>query len=431
MTSTTKRRLIGVDVARGIALIGMMAIHILPASDENFEPTVSWTIFSGVSAGLFALLAGLSLTFISGGMHPLTGRALTAAKSSLAVRAVIILSIGLLIAFLDPPAAIILAYYGVLFLMAVPLLGFGPRILASAALGFAVLGPVIMQAVRNDLPDLDGFDPTFVSLFAEPTATIGVLLVSGAYPAIPWMAYVCAGLALGRLDLRSHAVRVRMALGGLGLAAGTWLVSALLLGPFGGRTRLLESTPWLDAEGINDVLTWGPNPTLPTTSWWWLAVLSPYSSTPLDLLNTIGIAAAVLGAMLILGDKAASGLMPLAVMGGMTLTLYSAHLIVLSTGFLLDRPGVSMAVHLIAAAAFAIIWRNVTAGKQGPLERLVGGSADRVRKWVLNRNAPAASTPVNPGTDSGSGTGAGSFNLPGKETPASAGTDSSLGPPSR
>jgi uncharacterized membrane protein len=427
VTSTTKQRVVGVDVARGIALIGMMAIHILPGFDENFEPTLSWTIFSGVSAGLFALLAGISLTFTSGGMHPLSGRALTAAKSSLAVRAVIILSIGLLIAFLAPPAAIILAYYGVLFLMAVPLLGFGPRVLASAALGFAVLGPIIMQAVRDDLPDLDGFDPTFASLVTEPTATISVLLVSGSYPAIPWMAYICAGLALGRLDLRSHAVQVKVVLVGLGLAVGAWLASALLLGPFGGRTRLLESTPWLDAEGISDVQIWGPDPTLPTTSWWWLAILSPYSATPLELLNTIGIAAAVLGAMLILGNKAASALMPLAVMGGMTLTLYSAHLIILSTGFLLDRPEVCLAIHLVAAAVSAIIWRNVTAGKQGPLERLVSNGADRVRKRVLDKDAPAANTPMPP-ADSASRTEADPLNLAGDGAPKSTGTDFQRGP---
>ena len=394
MTSTPKQRLVGVDVARGLALIGMMAIHILPEVDENLEPTLSWTLFSGVSAGLFALLAGVSLTFASGGRTPLTGRALTAAKWALAARALIILSIGLLIALLNPPAAIILAYYGTLFLMAIPLLGCGPRVLASAALGFAVLGPIVMQAVRDSLPTLDGYDPSFATLLTDPAATFSELLVGGSYPAIPWMAYICAGLALGRIDLRSHAVQVRLAIGGIGLAAGSWLLSELLLGPFGGRTRLLESTPWMGAQGIRDVQIWGPDsyapdPTLPTTSWWWLTILSPYSSTPLELLNTIGIAAMVLGAMLIVAAKATSAFMPLAAMGGMTLTLYSAHLVALSTGFLLDRPGVALAMHTAAAALFAVIWRNVTAGKQGPLERLVSRGANRARQRVLGNGAPA------------------------------------------
>lgn len=422
MTSTTtKRRLIGVDAARGIALIGMMAIHILPGFDENFEPTLAWTIFSGASAGLFALLAGVSLTFTSGGRRPLTGRALTAAKASLAVRAVIILSVGLLIAFLAPPAAIILGYYGTMFLMAIPLLGRGPRVLAAAALGFAVLGPVFMQAVRDDLPNLGEVDPTFATLVAEPTATISVLFVGGSYPAIPWMAYICAGLALGRLDLGSYAVQVKLALGGLGLAVGSWLVSELLLGPFGGRTRLLESTPWLDAEGLRDVQIWGPDPSLPTTSLWWLTILSPYSSTPLELLNTIGLAAIVLGGMLILGNKAAPALMPLSAMGGMTLTLYSAHLIALSTGFLLDdRPGVCLAIHTVAAALFAIIWKNVTAGKQGPLERVVATGANWARKRVLEKEP--VSEPLNPAAVPDLGAEAGP-EVSTLDAPTSTGTD--------
>ncbi|WP_104180036.1 heparan-alpha-glucosaminide N-acetyltransferase domain-containing protein [Arthrobacter sp. B0490] len=387
MTSTTKQRLIGIDVARGIALIGMMAIHILPGVDENSQPTLSWTILSGASAGLFATLAGVSLTFSAGGRQPLAGRALTAARAALAVRAGIILAIGLLIAYLNPPAAIILAYYGVMFLMAIPLLGLGARALAVLAVAFAVIGPVIMQAVRDDLPTLDGFDPTFASLVTEPAATVSALLVSGSYPAIPWMAYICAGLALGRLDLRSYAVQTRIALGGLALATGAWLLSEILLGPFGGRSHLLEATPWMDIEGFNDIQIWGPDSGLPTTSWWWLAILSPYSSTPLELFNTIGIAAAVLGAIIILAGKIGSALMPLAVMGGMTLTLYSAHLVALSTGFLLNRPLLCLTIHVLISAIFAIVWRNVTAGKQGPVERLVSGGASRARRWVLDRDS--------------------------------------------
>lgn len=415
MTSLSKKRLIGVDVARGIALIGMMAIHILPQTDGNSEPSVTWTLFSGASAGLFALLAGVSLTFTSGGKQPVRGRALNAARASLAVRALIILCIGLLIAYLDPPAAIILAYYGVLFLMAIPLLGFGPRVLSGLALGFALLGPVVMQAVRDYLPDLDGYDPTFTSLVTDPTATVSVLLINGSYPAIPWMAYICAGLAIGRLDLRSHAIQVRLALGGLGLAVGAWLLSAVLLGPFGGRASLLESVPGLDAEGLRSVQIFGPSDGLSTSSWWWLSILSPYSSTPVELLNTIGLGTAVLGGMLILGTRAASALMPLAAMGGMTLTLYSAHLIILDTRFLRDQPWVCMAMHVVIVALFAIIWRNVTAGKQGPLERVVSAGANTMRRRVLGTDGqPADRSPGNAPAP-GSSIEADPLNLPGEE----------------
>jgi hypothetical protein len=53
-----KKRLIGIDAARGLALIGLMAIHLFPSAKENGEPTLAWNLFSGDSAALFALLAG-------------------------------------------------------------------------------------------------------------------------------------------------------------------------------------------------------------------------------------------------------------------------------------------------------------------------------------------------------------------------------------
>ncbi|VEI51695.1 heparan-alpha-glucosaminide N-acetyltransferase domain-containing protein [Kocuria rosea] len=66
-----KRRLAGIDAARGMALIGMISIHIMPSWDPvTFEPTAQWTVFAGRSAALFALLAGVGLAFSTGGRTP-------------------------------------------------------------------------------------------------------------------------------------------------------------------------------------------------------------------------------------------------------------------------------------------------------------------------------------------------------------------------
>ena len=66
-----RKRLTGIDAARGLALIGLTAIHFLPAENEQtHEATLSWTLFSGDSAALFALLAGVGLAFATGGRGP-------------------------------------------------------------------------------------------------------------------------------------------------------------------------------------------------------------------------------------------------------------------------------------------------------------------------------------------------------------------------
>lgn len=392
---TPKIRFTGIDAARGIALIGMMAIHILPEVTDDFGPTWSWTLFAGKAAALFALLAGVTLALSSGGVRPKRGLELTAVRSGTAVRALLVGVIGLTIAYIDMPAFIILAYYGVMFLLAVPLLGLSARALFAAAAGFAVLGPVLMMLLRDSLPE-PGFDPTITDLFTDPWRAVTQLLLTGTYPAIPWMAYICAGLGIGRLRLGEWKIQAAILAAGVGTAIAAWMASALLLGPFGGMDQIAAATPGMGVEAVQDVLIWGPEEYLPTTTYWWLAILAPHSTTPLDLIYTVGVAAAVLGAMLLIGRAAGRYLLPLAAAGSMTLTLYTAHLLILGSGFYEDQPEVSFVLQVAAVIAFALIWRKFHS--QGPLEDLVARAAGAARRRVLARAKEVPTKENGPGT---------------------------------
>ncbi|MDK1328664.1 heparan-alpha-glucosaminide N-acetyltransferase domain-containing protein [Arthrobacter sp. zg-Y1143] len=385
-TGAAKRRIGGVDAARGAALVAMMAIHVLPGWNEDFEPTFTWLVFAGRGAALFALLAGVSLAFMSGGQYPPRGERMTAARLGLAVRAVLITVIGLLLGFLVIYAQVILVYYGVMFLLALPLLRLRARTLLILSALIALTAPVLMQATRDSLADMGGVEPNFSTLVQAPGDVLGQVLLSGTYPALPWMAYVCAGLAIGRLDLAERKVQLRLVVAGVGLAVATAALSAFLLGPLGGRDQLVDAASvWSSTpeETVYDTLMWGPDPTLPTDTWWWLASLTPYSSTPLVLLNTIGTAVAFLGILLLLGKAASAVLAPLAVLGKMTLTLYSLHLLLLATGLFEDRPPLSLIVQLMIVAGFAYAWQRFNA--QGPLERVVSEASKRVRSTYLER----------------------------------------------
>ncbi|TDK25776.1 DUF1624 domain-containing protein [Arthrobacter crusticola] len=375
-SSTTGSRLTGIDAARGLALIGLMVIHTLPLEDDEGNPTLLWTVFSGHSAAQFALLAGVALTFSSGGREPLNGRPLRSARAGVAVRAALITLLGLTIAYVDTPPAIILAYYGVMFFLAIPLLGLGARALAAIAAGLALTAPVLAQGLRDSLPE-PGFNPTLTDLLAEPGVVITQLLLTGDYPAVLYLAYICAGLAIGRLDLHSRLVQIRLAAAGLVLAAVSWLLSALLLGPWGGLSRLQDASSDLDAEAIDEIITWGPEDYVPTDSLWWQALATGHSNTVLEKLNTIGTATAVLAAFLLLARVAARILIPLAALGSMTLTLYSAHLLVLATGFLEEDPVALVITQICGAAVFALAWRHTR--RHGPLEGIVASASRRAR----------------------------------------------------
>ena len=103
------RRLTGIDAARGVALLGMMATHIFSLYNEQTgEPSWTGLVFSGRSSALFAVVAGIGLALLTGGSQPRSGRALSSDRRGIAVRALIIALIGLALGGLDTTIAVIL-----------------------------------------------------------------------------------------------------------------------------------------------------------------------------------------------------------------------------------------------------------------------------------------------------------------------------------
>jgi uncharacterized membrane protein len=387
-----RRRLAGIDAARGLALIGMVSIHVLPAWDpETFEPTAQWTVFAGRSAALFALLAGVGLAFSSGGRTPHTGRAMTADRAGVAVRALLIAALGLLINPLIPgttaeevPAVNILVYYGAFFLLAIPFLRLSAKALFAWAAVFAVAGPVLMHVLRDALPAVVDLNPGFADVAADPAATAAQLLLTGTYPALPYLAYLLTGLALGRLDLADIQAQAAVLALGVVTAVTAWFAYWVLILRAGGYDRLMAHTPALGEDGIDDIIVFGPDPVLPTTTWWWLAIAGPHTNTPLALLIGLGSSMAVLGGFLLLGRGLEKWLSPLAALGAMTLTLYSSHLLALSAEVHYDRPYLWFLIQIGMALVFATAWRRALG--QGPLERMVAGAVRTSRRLVLPRN---------------------------------------------
>ena len=195
-----------------------------------------------------------------------------------------------------------------------------------------------------------------------------------------FMAYICAGLAIGRLNLSSPRVAARLLGSGLALAIIAWVTSEVLLLHLGGLQQLRAAglqagTP--PSQLTDTALLWTP-PDI--SSWWWLAVPAPTSTTPIDLLHTMGIAVAVLGAMLLITRVAAPVLRPLAAVGSMVLPLYSAHVVFMAFDPLRDYPVISFVVQMGTALVFAVFWQRVIG--RGPLETVIAVAAGRVRRAV-------------------------------------------------
>lgn len=366
----TKRRIMGVDAARGFALLGMIAVHTLPASEgTTSDPSLTWTLFGGHSAALFAVLAGVSLAFLTGGRNPRGGLGGRQARVGIAVRALLLLVLGLLLNTLDFPAFNILPYYALMFLLAVPFTVLSVRwLLASAAL-FAVLGPVLMQASLDSLPAHVYDNANVVELFTAPGTVLAELFLTGTYPALPWMAFICLGLALGRMPLTRDRIQILLVIFGAVIAAVAKGMSLLLLLRFDVCEALVAATPWLTNQDVMIIQNYGPDPELPNTTMNWLLVSGPHTNTPFAIAASAGLAMVALGAFLLLCRAIGRWLAPLGAMGSMTLTLYSLHLVFLAFVPFGETPWFWFLVQVVVAALLATAWQQALGS--GPLERLV------------------------------------------------------------
>src|SRR4051812_50038440 len=66
----TGRRVVAVDVARGVALLAMMTVHVLPGTDEEGRVSTAYAVASGRASALFAVLARVGVALLTGGPPP-------------------------------------------------------------------------------------------------------------------------------------------------------------------------------------------------------------------------------------------------------------------------------------------------------------------------------------------------------------------------
>ncbi|MFD3457019.1 heparan-alpha-glucosaminide N-acetyltransferase domain-containing protein [Streptomyces sp. NPDC058691] len=385
--------MVGVDLARGVAVLGMYAAHVGPDPSVGGFQGGLMELAQGRSAALFAFLAGVSIVFITGRQSPMTGRAGRQAVVRVVVRAVVLVGLGTALTMTGTSIEVILAYYGVCFLLVLPLYRLRPAALAAIAAGSVLVLPQALFVVQRSIDHGSWAEAvTRHDLLAHVGGTDGVigLMFTGDYPVLAWVPFLIAGMAVARLDLRSATVRARLAMTGGALAlvgyGGSWLALHLIPGVVPGISSFgvdaerggARSAWWSDAAGF-------PTGDGDTTSWLWAA--SPHSETTLSVIAGTGVALLVLvvcteavarwGAVRRLA-------MPVIAVGSMSLTVYVAHILAVSAlGLDLgDLPGPPMAVLLAFAAAamlLAVVWSFFF--RRGPLEYALN-RATRISRYV-------------------------------------------------
>lgn len=340
-------RLQGVDVARALALLGMMATHVGGIADQvDWSDPSTWAaIAHGRSSSLFAVLAGVSIGLTSGRTAPPGPPAIGRLRARLAVRAVVVIAIGLVLMALQTPVYVILPTYGVLFMLVIPVLRLRARWLLVLAAACAVASPVVALAI--------------VPLYAD--AGMWEVQLGLVYPVVTFLAYVLVGLAVVRAGLEARGAQVVLLVSGAVVALVAYLVG-----------NALAPVP-VDAAFAFPGVPYAGEGSTPSEAFAQL-LLSPrdHSSSVVDVVATAGLAVAVIALCTLLFDGrgrfAERAAFPLAAVGSMPLTVYAGHLVVLAVLPVSPDSGAAWGWFTVGSVCFAMLWRRVVG--RGPLEQL-------------------------------------------------------------
>ncbi|UYQ78528.1 heparan-alpha-glucosaminide N-acetyltransferase domain-containing protein [Glutamicibacter sp. JL.03c] len=327
------QRVLAVDVARLVAILGMFAAHVFPlyryTVPEAYSPTFTGAVASGRASVLFMVLAGLSLALMS---NSLARKGFSHPKiySVLARRALIIAVLGMAIGTVNEGIAVILVHYGLLFLLLPLSLKLSrPTILVVSA-SWLVFAPIIWRPLAADaLGQSLGHNPGFGDLL-HPALLLQDLAVSGYYPLLIWIGYGLLGVALGKCDLESRNTASVLALVG-GLVAVASYVAGRILSL--GHVEQIAAAAQTDPSLVPTLITTGRlpgkslDPYLADAAYLWLP--TGHSNGLLATVHAAACAVAVIGLLLLIVPRLGLLGQFLAGAGRAPLTLYAGHLVLL------------------------------------------------------------------------------------------------------
>lgn len=349
-------RIVGIDVARAIAVIGMIIVNfkvVLGSEGQGWLLTIADSL-SGKAAALFVVLAGVGIALLTKNSYGSKDiKVIHRYRIKLFKRSLLLFLIGLSYMALWP--ADILHFYGVYMLITLVFVSSSKRMILSVASVIILLYPLMMNFINYDIGwnfetlDYTGFwtlNGFFLNLF-----------YNGFHPVFPWVAFMLIGLWYGRHDLHNPRIVRRLMWKGL---AG--LIVVLLL-----SQALLHMSKFLDpieSNGLTALLGFSPMPPL-----------------PLYMFAGCFLSISVIGFCILFAKRFESIFLVswLVRTGRLALTLYVAHVVVgMSLAYAYDETMIgkhSIQFTLLYAIGFSLlsvifsnVWLNYF--KSGPLEWL-------------------------------------------------------------
>jgi uncharacterized protein len=349
-----KQRIIGLDVARALAVIGMIIVNfkvVFGAEGQSWAKSFA-SVFDGKAAATFVVLAGVGLALMTNSAIKNNDKLkLKIVRIRIAKRALFLFVIG--ISYITIWPADILHFYGIYMAITLMLLTCKSRTILISGIVIIVVYPFLMTLWNYDTGW--NFDTLDYHGFWTFKGFIRNLFFNGFHPVMPWTAFMLFGYWFGKQDLHNDKFIKKIFLLSTLLFISIQILSYLSISFLaeGNKEAALELTEIL-----------GTNPMPPL---------------PFYMFNGISIAFAIISACILIARRFENTLIidALNKTGQLALTFYVAHVIIGMGIIELVAPekmgndtvefSVSYAlVFSLLCIIFAICWRKYK--KLGPLE---------------------------------------------------------------
>ena len=349
-----KKRIVGLDVARALAVIGMIIVNFKVVFGENGD---SWLksfarLFDGKAAATFVVLAGIGLALMTNSAIKVHNpEKLKIARKRIIKRALFLFVVGL--SYIWIWSADILHFYGIYMLITLLCINRPPKQIILGAIGIILLYPILTMLFDYekgwDFTSLEYIDFwTFKGFFRN-------LFYNGFHPVLPWTAFMLFGLWYGRQNLYDE----RFIKKSLQVSIGVFItIQTLSIG----LIQFISQGSPKAVEGITPLLGTEPMPPM-----------------PIYMINGISISIVIISSCILLAKRYENNIVVGALnkTGQLALTFYVAHVIIgmgiiekiapLKFGeYSIEFSVIYALIFSLLCILFADIWLGYK--KSGPLE---------------------------------------------------------------
>lgn len=299
-----KERIIGIDIARALAVFGMIMVNFKVVLGDN---GLGWvksfaSVFDGKAAATFVVLAGVGLALMTNtALRNKDKEKLKLARIKIMKRALFLFIIGLSYIVIWP--ADILHFYGIYLLIPLLLISSNQKTILISAILLIFLFPLLL-GIWNYETGWD-FNTLNYADFWTLNGFFRNLFFNGFHPVIPWTSFMLFGFWFGKQDLKSDRFIKRALIISTVVFGIIQLMSQMII-------SFLSEGNERQVSELSEILGTNPMPPL-----------------PIYMFNGIAIAISIISVCILIGKRFSRNKIVLALnkTGQLALTFYIAHVI--------------------------------------------------------------------------------------------------------